>query len=75
VQTLAVNIANQVETDQTKPVAVVALSKEHYQHKAYGRIYTPMFDIVEWISLDGEPEDTPQEVIEDDAPATRRRRA
>jgi hypothetical protein len=35
-----------------------------------------MFDIVEWISLDGEPsEDTPQEVIEDDAPATRRRRA
>jgi hypothetical protein len=51
------------------------LGKEHYQHKAYGRIYTPMFDIVEWISLDGEPEDTPQEVIEDDAPATRRRRA
>jgi hypothetical protein len=76
VQTLAVNIANQVETDQTKPVAVVALSKEHYQHKAYGRIYTPVFDIVQWISLDGEPsEDTPQEVIEDDAPATRRRRA
>jgi len=77
VQTLAVNIANQVETDQTKPVAVVSLGKEHYQHKAYGRIYTPMFDIVEWISLDGEPatEDTPQEVIEDDAPATRRRRA
>jgi hypothetical protein len=53
------------------------LGKEHYQHKAYGRIYTPMFDIVEWISLDGESatEDTPQEVIEDDAPATRRRRA
>jgi hypothetical protein len=77
VQTLAVNIANQVETDQTKPVAVVSLGKEHYQHKAYGRIYTPMFDIVEWISLDGESatEDTPQEVIEDDAPATRRRRA
>jgi hypothetical protein len=76
VQTLAVNIANQVETDQTKPVAVVSLSKEHYQHKAYGRIYTPVFDIVQWISLDGEPsEDTPQEVIEDDAPATRRRRA
>jgi hypothetical protein len=75
VQTLAVNIANQVETDQTKPVAVVSLGKEHYQHKAYGRIYTPMFDIVQWISLDGEPEDTPQEVIKDDAPATRRRRA
>jgi hypothetical protein len=76
VQTLAVNIANQVETDQSKPVAVVSLGKEHYQHKAYGRIYTPMFDIVEWISLDGEPapkEDEP--VIEEEAPATRRRRA
>jgi len=77
VQTLAVNIANQVETDQTKPIAVVALVKEHYQHKAYGRIYTPVFDILKWISLDGEPatEDTPQKDIEDDAPATRRRRA
>ena len=74
VQTLAVNIANQVETDQTKPVAVVSLGKEHYQHKAYGRIYTPMFDIVEWISLDGEPAPK-EEAVEDEAPATRRRRA
>jgi hypothetical protein len=75
VQTLAVNIANQVETDQTKPVAVVSLGKEHYQHKAYGRIYTPMFDIVEWISLDGEPAPKEEEAVEDEAPATRRRRA
>jgi hypothetical protein len=54
------------------------LGKEHYQHKAYGRIYTPMFDIVEWISLDGEPapkEEEEEEAVEDEAPATRRRRA
>jgi hypothetical protein len=34
-----------------------------------------MFDIVEWISLDGEPAPKEEEAVEDEAPATRRRRA
>jgi hypothetical protein len=36
-----------------------------------------MFDIVEWISLDGEPapKEEEEEAVEDEAPATRRRRA
>ena len=67
VQTVAAALAEQVEKDQTKPVAVVKLKKDHYQHKSYGKIYTPVFDIVEWISMDGEPEPEP-------APAGRRRR-
>ena len=53
VQTLAVAIAEQVDKDQTKPVPVVRLKKEHYQHKSYGRIFTPVFDIVHWASIDG----------------------
>ena len=67
VQTVAAALAEQVEKDQTKPVAVVKLKKDHYQHKSYGKIYTPVFEIVEWISMDGEPEP-------EAAPAGRRRR-
>ena len=72
VQTLAVALADQVEKDQTKPVAIVRLKKDSYQHKSYGKIYTPVFEIVEWMSMDGEaPEAAPTE----EAPARRRRAA
>lgn len=67
VQTLAVAIANQVEADQSKPVPVVRLKKDHYAHKSYGKIYTPVFEIVEWVGMDGEPE-------VEEAPAAGRRR-
>ena len=69
VQTLAVAIANQVDADQSKPVPVVKLKKEHYQHKSYGRIYTPIFEIVEWVGMDGEA----AAEAEVEAPARRRR--
>jgi hypothetical protein len=75
VQQLAVAIAEQVEKDQSKPVPVVRLKKDHYQHKAYGRIYTPVFELVEWVSIDGE-RDEPEAVeapAADAAPARRRR--
>jgi hypothetical protein len=74
VQALAVAIANQVEADQTKPVPVIYLKKEHYQHKSYGKIYTPVFDIKEWVGMDAEASG---ETAEEDAPAetTRRRRS
>jgi hypothetical protein len=71
VQTLAVALADQVEkVDQDKPVAIVQLKKEHYQHKSYGRIYTPIFEVKEWISMDGEPA-----AAEPEEAPTRRRRA
>jgi hypothetical protein len=75
VQALAVAIAEQVDKDQTKPVPVVRLKKEHYQHKSYGRIFTPVFDLVKWIGMDA---DAAGETVEEaDAPvdeAPRRRR-
>ena len=55
VQALAVAIAEQVDKDQTLPVPVVTLKKEHYQHKSYGRIFTPVFEIVRWAGIDGQP--------------------
>ena len=54
VQSLAVAIAGQVDTDQGKPVPVVELDTEHYQHKSYGRIYTPIFKVLEWVSINGD---------------------
>ena len=73
VQALALAIAQQVDVDSSKPVPVVTLKKEHYQHKSYGRIYTPVFEILKWIGMDGP---TTEEVVEE-APAapTRRRRS
>jgi hypothetical protein len=73
VQTLAVAIANQVEADQSKPVPVVRLKKDHYAHKSYGKIYTPVFEIVEWVGMDGGAEEAAPAIEE--APAGRRRRA
>ena len=81
VQALAVAIATQVEKDQDKPVPVVELGKEHYTHKSYGRIYTPIFKVFEWVGMDGEaqaeeaPEaiEAPVEAQAESAPARRRR--
>lgn len=76
VQTLAVAIAEAVDKDQSKPVPVVLLKKEHYQHKSYGRIFTPLFDIQSWMSMDGEePVAEAEEPVADAAPARRRRGA
>jgi hypothetical protein len=82
VQALAVAIATQVEKDQSKPVPVVELGKEHYTHKSYGRIFTPVFKVLDWVSMDVEAqaEEAPKEIeapvaeeAETTAPARRRR--
>ena len=74
VNTLGVAIAAQCETTPGKPVPVVALKKDSYQHKSYGKIYTPVFEIVEWASMDGQTEEA-EEGKEEAAPARRRRSA
>ena len=77
VQTLAVAIAAQVEKDQSKPVPIVRLKKDHYSHKSYGKIYTPVFEIVDWVSMDGEAQEEQAEAAPaaEPAPTGRRRRA
>jgi hypothetical protein len=68
VQALAVAIATQVDTDPKLPVPIVNLEKEHYSHKSYGRIYTPIFKILCWMSMTDEPSAAPQDSITDEAP-------
>ena len=77
VQALAVALAEQVEKDQTKPVAIVKLKKDHYAHKSYGKIYTPVFQVVEWVSMDADEKPAEAEAVaaeEAPAPAAGRRR-
>lgn len=73
VQALAAAIAAQVDKDQSRPVAVVKLKAEHYQHKSYGRIYTPVFDLQEWMGLDGSRDEPTQTEVS--AGATRKARS
>jgi len=76
VQALGVAIATQVEKDQSKPVAIVRLKKDHYVHKSYGKIYTPVFEIVQWVGMDDAPvEEAAPEAEPEAAPAGRRRRS
>ena len=74
VQELAVAIAAQVEKDQNAPVPIVTLGNEHYQHKSYGRIYTPSFGILEWVSLTADAPVVAETAVEAPAPAAGRRR-
>ena len=76
VQKLALEIAGQVEKDQTKPVPVVRLKKDHYTHKSYGRIFTPVFEITNWIDLEGNAAtETPASEPAADTAVRRRRSA
>jgi hypothetical protein len=75
VQALGIAIATQVDKDPSKPVPVVRLKKDHYTHKSYGRIYTPVFEILEWVGMDGAETEAEEVAAEEPAPAGRRRRA
>jgi len=73
IQELAAKLAEQVDKDQTKPVPVVMLKKEHYQHKSYGRIFTPVFEVVKWSSMTEEETPEPELALSEPAPAGRKR--
>ena len=58
------------ETDDIVPV--VELNSSHYQHKKYGKTYVPQLDVVEWVSLDGMPD---EEIDEEEAAPPARSKA
>ena len=73
VQALALSVADQADKDSSKIVPVIALGKDHYQHKSYGRIFTPVFEVKEWVSMDGPEEASAEDAPADSAPQRRRR--
>lgn len=66
--------------DPTTPIPVVTLESEHYQNKKYGKIYTPVFELVRWASpadILGEQPALPEAEAEEpkaEEPERRRRR-
>jgi hypothetical protein len=75
VQELAAALATQVETNQETPVPKITLTSEHYQHKSYGRIYTPVFTVVDWWPLSGDPKPQGALALGDTTPTRRRKSA
>jgi hypothetical protein len=74
-------LAAQLEKDDKKPVAIVELDSDHYDHKQYGKTYVPVLKIVDWVALDetvapaAEPADEPEvktETADEAAPRGRR---
>jgi len=53
VQALGLAIAEQIDKDQSKPVAIVRLEKDSYKHSSYGRVFVPVFKIVDYSGLAG----------------------
>ena len=77
VQQLALSVAEQADKDSTRIVPVITLSKDHYQHKSYGRIFTPVFKVEEWVTMEGPQADTNADAAPEaaeEAPAAGRRR-
>lgn len=74
VQALAVAIAAQVESNPDKPVPVVRLKNDHYTHKQYGKVFTPVLEVVKWIGMDGEAAAAPAAAEPEAAPAPAGRR-
>lgn len=48
-------LIGQLQRDPTNCVPVVRLEVDSYNHKKYGEVFTPVLEIVRWISFSGEP--------------------
>ena len=53
----------QSAADPTKIVPVVTLDSESYEHKEYGTIWNPIFNIKRWVSMDGDNTPPPPAVV------------
>lgn len=78
VQALGIAIAEQIDADQTKPVAIVTLERDSYKHSSYGKVFVPIFEIVGFSGLEA-PEaaataPSPEKAKEAAAAPARRRR-
>lgn len=65
-------------------VPILDVTSDSYQHASYGKIYNPVFTVVEWTTMDGaaapaavedKAETEPEPEPEPEAPKRRRRRA
>ena len=67
-QKLGSEIATHIMAEPETPVATIALGTEHYIHDRYGKIFTPVFEIMKWATMDNTDPDQPK--LEVDTTAT-----
>lgn len=73
VQALGIAIAEQIDKNQSEPVAIVRLGGSSYKHSSYGKVHVPEFEIVKFVSLD--VKDAEVTATPEPEKTTRRRRA
>ncbi len=66
-QALIDEISQNLADEPEKPIAVITFGADHYTHKQYGKIYTPILEVLDMIAVS---EDMPEEVEEEGAPQT-----
>ena len=67
---LLASLQQQLNDNPAYPCPVVYLLSDSYQHPKYGKIYNPVFEIIDWSSMDGELLDGDPEGPVSSAPAT-----
>lgn len=70
-------IMKQIDADPEHPVPVVRLAFDHYPHPTYGKTYTPVLEIVRWVSLEDAEDvadEAPEPVKEEPKPVENARR-
>jgi len=62
---LQTKIVEQIMAGKNTVVPLLTLENDSYKHKEYGKIYNPVFEIQDWITIDGSPADDDPEMLED----------
>jgi len=77
------SVVTRINAGEAAIVPILECASDSYQHASYGKIYTPEFNIQEWVTMDAQPEaekveakePEPEPEPEPEAPKRRRRRA
>jgi hypothetical protein len=70
-------LLTRMDAGEDKLVPIVVLESSSYKHKKFGKIHTPVFNIVDWKAMGddvAEVEDEVEDEVEEPAPKRRRRR-
>lgn len=81
------DLMKQLDDDPEHPVAVITVYSDSYKHDKFGKVFTPEYELVEWVGMDAAPGDAaeeeepagetaeePPEQEEEEKPKRRRRR-
>lgn len=70
-------VLDRVQKGEQAVVPVVCLGSDSYKHKKFGKVYTPVLEVLDWVTIEGqaaEPVAEPEPVVEPEPAAKPRRR-